>query len=122
MDTVEFFKTANRLCKDQGCKKCPVCKEGVCMVMRMIRLDDNSGESIEETISKVEQWAKDHPVKTRQREFLKMFPDAETDKSGILIFCPRKFDPVNINSVHCHRHGCLECRKDYWLTEVTDND
>lgn len=76
MDTVEFFKTANRLCKDQGCNKCPACKEGMCMVMRMIRLDDNSVKSIEETILKVEQWAKDHPVKTRQSEFLKKFPNA----------------------------------------------
>ena len=47
------------------------------MVMRMIRLDDNSGESIEETISKVEQWAKEHPIKTRQNKFLKMFPNAD---------------------------------------------
>lgn len=118
MDAVEFFKKVNRLCKNyKGCSACPVWKEGRCMV----GLDDDSIKSIEETISKVEQWAKDHPVKTRQREFLKMFPDAETDRIGILIFCPRKFDPVNINSIHCHRHGCLECRKNYWLTEVTDN-
>lgn len=117
MDAVEFCKTVNRICKNRHCNGCPVAKEGRCMA----GFDDKSVKNIEETISKVEQWAKDHPVKTRQREFLKMFPDAETDRSGILIFCPRKFDPVNINSVHCHRHGCLECRKDYWLTEVTDN-
>lgn len=119
MDTVKFFKTVNRLCKNQSCEECPVYKNDMCC---MVGFDDDSIKSIEETVSKVEQWARDHPAKTRQREFLKMFPYAETDRSGILIFCPRKFDPVNINSVHCHRHGCLECRKDYWLTEVTDND
>lgn len=121
MDAVEFFKTANKLC-EKGCAKCPIRKENICTVKRIARLGDTSVEDIEEMVSKVEQWGKDNPIKTRQSEFLRMFPDAETDESGILIFCPRKFDPENINSVHCHRHGCLECRKDYWLTEVPDND
>lgn len=119
MDAVKFFKTVNMLCKNQSCEECPVYKNDMCC---MVGFDDDSIKSIEETVSKVEQWAKDNPIKTRQSEFLKLFPDAETDESGILIFCPRKFDPENINSVHCHRHGCLECRKDYWLTEVTNND
>ena len=53
MDAVEFFKTANRLCKNQSCRKCPACKNGVCMVMNMVRLDGKLVESIEETVSKV---------------------------------------------------------------------
>lgn len=114
MNAVEYIKTLHRLCKSQdGCFECVLDSEDGCIAAAS-RYDKNA-------VPIVEQWAKDHPVKTRQREFLKMFPDAETNRSGILIFCPRKFDPVNINSVHCHRHGCLECRKDYWLTEVTDN-
>lgn len=34
MDAVEFFKTVNRLCKNQRCcKECPVYKNGMgCMV------------------------------------------------------------------------------------------
>lgn len=124
MDAVEFFQTVNRLCKNRSRAGCPICKKGMCkdmcMVRRTVMLGDASVESIEEMISIVEEWAKDHPVKTRQSEFLKMFPKAETDKNGILIFCPRKFDPENRNSVHCHRHGCLECRTNYWLTEVTE--
>lgn len=126
MDTVEFFKTANRLCKDQGCKKCPACKEGACMVMRMIRLDDNSGESIEETISKVEQWAKDHPVKTRQSEFLKQFPNAQLNKDWVLVIDPCKIDTNSKEDDKCEAlktgmYSCSDCRKKYWLTEVTDN-
>lgn len=120
MDTVEFFKTANRLCKDQGCKKCPARKEGVCMVMRMIRLADNSDESIEETISKVEQWAKDNPVKTRQSEFLKMFPNAMINESdGILCIPPCNIEGKRI--VCAGGKNCGDCRREYWLTEVTDN-
>lgn len=126
MDAVKFFKTAKRLCKDQGCRKCPACKEGVCMVMSMIRLDDNSVKSIEETISKVEQWAKDHPVKTRQSEFLKKFPDAYL--SAITRLLPCSLDRT-LKPLRCAKYGylsstcrCDKCRDDYWNEEVTDND
>ena len=124
MDTVEFVKTANRLCKNQsGCEKCPIYKEGICMVMNMIRLDDDSVKSIEETISKVEQWAKDHPVKTRQIELLKMFPNAKIDDNGVVAFCPSNFLPEVEGNAYCKKHDkCIECRKDYWLAEVTDDD
>ena len=117
MDAIEYIKARCRLCKSKnGCSECPLHnkEDGRCIAY--------ISEYAEKAVYIVEQWAKEHPAKTRQSEFLKMFPNAETDKSGILIFCPRKFDPENINSVHCHRYGCLECRKDYWLSEVTDND
>lgn len=117
MDAVEYLKTQFRLCRSKGsCFECPLQDKENCGCIT------DTIEYAEKAVPIVEQWAKDHPFKTRQSEFLKMFPNAETDKSGILIFCPRKFDPENINSVHCHRHGCLECRNNYWLTEVTNND
>ena len=117
MDAVEFFKTVNRLCKNQRCcAECPIHKNGMgCM----IKADDDSTKSIEETVSKVEQWAKDHPVKTRQSEFLKMFPNAEFCRDVINIL------PCSIEKEmckYCDNSKCEECRKDYWLTEVTDND
>lgn len=120
MDAVEFFKTVNRLCENQSCRECPVCKEGVCMVMNMVRIDGGLVESIEETVSKVEQWAKDHPVKTRQSEFLKMFPNAVIDEdNGILCIKPCEID----ESIGCtNGKGCNDCYRKYWLTEVTDND
>lgn len=122
MDAVEFFKTVKRLCKNQGCDGCPVCKNNTCMVMLMARIYGASDESIEETISKVEQWAKDHPVKTRQSEFLKMFPDAQTD-GGVINFCPNGFLPKGEAKAYCEKYDkCIECRKDYWLAEVTEND
>nr|DAU40963.1 MAG TPA: hypothetical protein [Bacteriophage sp.] len=125
MDAVEFFKTVNRLCKNQRhCAECPVCKNGVSC---MVKADDESIKSIDETVSKVEQWAKEHPVKTRQSEFLKMFPNAKfpTAKTdgGVIIFCPRGFLPKGEAEAYCEKHDeCIECCKDYWLAEITDND
>lgn len=117
MDAVEFFKTVNRLCKNQRCcAECPIHKNGMgCM----IKADDDSTKSIEETVSKVEQWAKDNPVKTRQSEFLKMFPNAEFCRDVINIL------PCSIEKEmckYCDNSKCEECRKDYWLSEVNDND
>ena len=122
MDAVEFFKTANRLCKNQRrCEECPIHKNDIgCMV----GFDDDSIKSIEETVSKVEQWAKDHPIKTktRQSELLKMFPNVKID-DGFIAFCPSYFLPEVEGEAYCKKHDkCRECRKDYWLTEVTDDD
>lgn len=119
MDVVEFFKTVNRLCKNQsGCEKCPIRKNGMCMAGCGVV----SVENIEEAVSKVEQWEKDNPVKTRQSELLKLFPNAKTD-GGAIIFCPRSFLQEVEGKAYCEKHDkCRECRKDYWLAEVTDND
>ena len=118
MDAVEFFKTVNRLCKNQSCNECPVYKDMCCMV----GFDDDSIKSIDETVSKVEQWAKEHTVKTSQSEFLKMFPNVKID-DGVIAFCPRNFLPEVDGKAYCEKHEkCRDCRKDYWLAEVTDND
>lgn len=117
MDAVEFFKTVNRMCKNKDCNEYPVYKNNTCC---MIGFDDDSTKSIEETVSKVEQWAKDHPVKTRQSEFLKLFPNAVIDEdNGILCIKPCVID----ESIGCtNGKGCDDCCRKYWLTEVTDND
>lgn len=118
MDAVEFFKKINRLCKNyKGCSVCPVWKEGRCMV----GFDDDLIKSIEETVSKVEQWAKDHPAKTRQSEFLKRFPNAMINESdGILCIPPCNIEDKRI--VCAGGKSCGDCRREYWLAEVTEND
>lgn len=118
MDAVEFFKTVNRYCKNQGCKKYLACRGDLCMIWP----DDDSDKSIEETISKVEEWAKKHPVKTRQSEFLKIFPKT-TVCDGVISLCP-KFYCLNFlgtDYTKCDATDCSKCRREYWLAEVTDN-
>lgn len=116
MDAVEFVKTVNRLCKNLRRKECPVYKEGICTV----GFDDYSVKSIKETVSKVEQWAKDYPVKTRQDEFLKLFPNARIDNCGILDIRPCCIEVSLCGK--CDLRNCDGCRREYWLEEVTDND
>lgn len=125
MDIVEFFQTVNRLCKNRSCAECPICKKGMskdmCMVRRTVMLGDASVESIEEMISTVEEWAKGHPAKTRQSEFLKRFPSAMINRSdGILCISPCSIEGKRTGCTN--GKSCGDCRRDYWLTEVTEND
>ena len=74
----------------------------------------------EEMVKAAEQWAAEHPIKTRQSEFLKMFPDAPIyPDTGLVRVSPCQVDralcgncPTGIN--------CIECRKKFWLAEGED--
>ena len=66
-------------------------------------------------VKAAEQWAAEHPAKTRQSEFLKHYPDARIF-SGCLNACPRElFGDTKIN---CNAQPCYECKKEFWLAEV----
>lgn len=109
MDAVEFFKEAKRMCRVINCEECPFGGEECGFI---------SADNIEEVIKAVEKWAEEHPVKTRQSEFLRMFPNADIDKDEVLIAIPCHIDK-NMKKVYCQVfNSCVECRKDYWLAEV----
>ena len=122
MDAVEYIKEAKRICKSQGiCKsvsgKCPLSDEnGYCIATAYICAAD-AIKKTEKAVQIVEQWAKEHPVKTRQSEFLKKFPDARVNDDGILDIRPCCVE-VGLCS-KCGIRNCNDCRREYWLTEVT---
>ena len=71
MDAVKFVKTLGRMC-DAECIKCEFWKRR----SRWESCNAWQKNHPEEAVEIVEKWAKEHPAKTRQSEFLKMFPDA----------------------------------------------
>lgn len=73
---------------------------------------DNTG-----AVKFVERWATAHPTKTRQSEFLKLFPNAQTD-SGCLNACP--MDVFGNTGIDCNKRTCFECKKEFWLAEVEE--
>ena len=92
----------------------------------MAACGDVSVKNIKETISILEQWAKDNPFKTRQSEFLKKFPNAYLNTITRLLPC--SLDKT-LKPLRCAKYGylsstcrCDKCRDDYWDEEVTDND
>ena len=120
MDAVEFLVTRNRMCKSFNgcCNGCEVKKRmgagNVCF--------HYMAQHPQEVVEIVERWGKEHPLKTRQSEFLKMFPRAGRGEDGLIVFCPEDFDskfecPLKKSSGH---DLCGECRKNYWLAEVDE--
>lgn len=116
MDAVEFLKQFNRMCKaynDDGCKECPAYK---------YRCGEEFDGQEEDGVSIIEQWAKEHPAKTRQSEFLKQWPDTEISDDGLPSIAPCQLD---VGLTHgesqedCEDRGiCDKCRHDFWLKEI----
>ena len=121
MDAVKFIKEINRLCEAQeDCEDCPLighaCDVNTATIMSCYNI-----ESVQKMVQIVEQWAKDHPVKTRQSEFLKLFPNAQKS-DGIINICPILIDEDCKSTSECRGTRCNVCRQLFWNEEVTDND
>lgn len=70
-------------------------------------------------VKAAEQWAAEHPAKTRQSEFLKLFPYARVKKAnGLPIVSPCDLDVKLAGK--CEGIPCQECWKKFWLAEVED--
>lgn len=119
MDAVEFLKERTRMCNFymSTCMNCPGNKVAYCATLCAAAI---------ELVPIVEQWAKEHPVKTRQSEFLKMWPGAEIGDDGLPNVAPCQ---LYVGLVHgeskeeCeNRELCVECRRDFWLAEIKDGE
>ena len=100
MDAVEFIKQVRRMGKQKG--------EAICFKLE---------EKDTEIVDQVEQWAKEHPAKTRQSEFLKQWPDAEIGGDGLPSIAPCQLDVRFIHGESpedCEERGvCGKCRCDF---------
>ena len=116
MDAVEYVKQRERMCDYYvNCGDCPASKYERC----------SSLNGIPNLVPIVEQWAKEHPVKTRQSEFLKMFPNARIESDGMPSICPIVVDKRCYNkdddALCCFvrdEEKCRKCRRDFWLKEI----
>lgn len=74
---------------------------------------------IDFAIKTVQEWSDRHPIKTRQSEFLKLFPDARTrywnDSCLVLDICPMSF---NKHFSCIDSTICADCQHNYWLEVV----
>lgn len=124
MDAVECIKNLRRLCESQAdCHECPLhenCKEGGNVYCIAVYCIADVSEYAEKAVQIVEQWAKDHPVKTRQSEFLKMFPNAKI-YNDVIWLCPKYIGCDYRPERNCDEISCFDCKRKFWLAEVTDN-
>lgn len=130
MDAIEFLKENDRMCKTfdscSGKDGGEMCELYVKSNEKGLGCADYATTYPEEAVKIIEKWAKEHPKKTRQSEFLKMFPEAPIF-DGVLEIEPCKLVGSKLNTEVCHSYdefglsGCYECRKKYWLEE-TENE
>lgn len=55
--------------------------------------------------------------KTRQSEFLKMFPDADVSEDGCVSIAPCRLHKKMAEKCDCK---CVNCFREYWLDEIED--
>lgn len=128
MDAVEFLEKHNRMCGALG-DECTD-KDGTLCPLLVAARKVGKGcygytkSHPAEAVEIVERWAKEHPKKTRQSKFLKVFPRVSMTADGIIAFCPDSMD----SEFECPRKTrdnidpiCGECRREYWLAEVEDD-
>lgn len=119
IDAVKLLKEAQRMCMEtEYCEGCPI--------HEYCAIDTNAFEiqEPEKVVEIVEKWSTKHPKKTRQSEFLKMFPNVPME-NGFLLTNPCWVD----STVKCLKQKsdgvyedaperCIECREEYWNQEV----
>ena len=113
MAAVEDVKQRDRMCDYYvNCGDCPAGNYEGC----------SSLNEIPRMVPIVEKWAKAHPIKTRQSEFLKQWPDAEIGDDELPSVAPcqlyKDMEEKDENGVCCKNCGCGICRRDFWLKEI----
>ena len=111
MDAIEFLRDFRRMCSSYGtiCTGCKL-KDAHC-----IPTENNCDH--EKVIRVVEEWAKEHPAKTRLSEFVKIFPNSDI-YDDFPKPCPTYFD----RSMKCDSKDCVECKKKFWLTPIEEEE
>lgn len=105
MDAVEFLKAKKRMCESYvgSCSGCPVYTEKQSSM--------NCGKYMckypEKAVAIVKKWSEEHPIKTRQSEFLKLFPDAKLDGNGISMIAPCHIEANLGDSEMCKKNDEL---------------
>lgn len=114
MDALKYLKTLRKMCNGE-CRECEYGKRSgsdPCMIWQRTHP--------EEAVAIVEQWAAEHPAKTRQSVFLEQWPEAFYS-DGLLQICPacvtRSFRG-RVGECVVEPKNCQKCKKDFWLAEV----
>lgn len=113
MDAVECMKAVTRMLKS-GTIDCAIQKY----------ISAQKKNDYEGMVEAAEQWAAEHPVKTRQSEFLKQWPETALMQDGVITICP-----LMISAAYRDKNGdcnkdksdtCADCKRQFWSAEVEE--
>lgn len=108
MDAVKYLKERERMCNSYN-NMCDGCGFG-----KVPKCNRTEEDNPEKAVEIVERWSADHPKKTRQSEFLKMFPNTKVS-NGVISICPKHIDSEC--GANCNE-DCTKCRQNYWFAEI----
>lgn len=117
MNEIAIMRDYGRMCNSAS--TCDGCE-----LHKLFKVDETCAEFVlnnpKKTIETVKQWAETNPIKTRQSEFLKMFPNAQLDDDGMFNFSlkPCDIDPEYADKVCDQYSDCQDCQREYWSEEV----
>lgn len=119
MDAVKYLKELDRMCtKSHTCDDCPIYKA----TKRNCGMAYSNAEMLAGHVGIVEQWAKEHPPRTRQDDFLGKHPNAKIEH-GVLYVCPKWIEGGNCADFHKGiPEACPGCKKRYWGEKILDDD
>ena len=105
MDAVEFLDKVDRLSKRGSTEE------------KMRYNDYRTERDNTRAVKFVERWDAEHPAKTRQSEFLKLFPGADVDETdgGLTLNPCIIYEKMR---KECNGVKCSDCRREFWLAEV----
>lgn len=116
MNTKVSIYDLKRMCNSyESCDDCPI---------SLNNEDCPHFNNIDVVNNIIYDWCNKHPIKTRQSELLKVFPNIKINISDEVVdMCPLYFERncecENIlkNLSLSDKTTCVECRKKYWLSE-----
>lgn len=117
MDAVKFLEETRRMCDTYDvCEGCPANARGNVVDCRV---DIMQAIDAADAVAVVEKWSEEHPRKTRQSVFLEQWPEAEIDKCGCLVLCPKRVSAdYRSRYANCANRVCGDCSREFWMQEV----
>lgn len=118
---VKLIKDYARMCESKVGINCDGCelnknkKYSSCELFMM--------KEPEKAVEIIEEWSAEHPIKTRQSEFLEQYPEVAKDEYGIINIPPcvierSRFMKIGESTCNTPKKLCGQCRHEYWNEEV----
>lgn len=121
MEKATIYDYARMCNKVKDCKKCPLSSLNNGLFSACNILIREHPDKANEIILK---WCKEHPAVTRQSKIQKIIPaiTLNADEEYVDI-CPNEIDTdFNRNKLCDNYAECSDCKREYWLAEVDENE
>ena len=113
MDALEFLRERKRMCNSFNMCSCGCpAWDGSCKLATGAVFEWEADKQVEI----VNEWAAEHPRKTRQSVFLEQYPNAKIVE-GVLAICPYNLGLIEKCKSEMLRL-CSDCRREFWMQEV----